>query len=258
MSRLVKAIRHPVKFIRRTAEERAVDAELVRQYFQNTASLPQYRRELHRTGLVKKLYQQRAIFKRIVRGKNVRGDQYGFGTIDVETGIRLYAVIRHLKPKVAVETGVCNGFSTAFLLQALQMNGQGKLYSIDFPEVVGQIYEPGTFWEGKGRSAIPPGQTPGWLIPQMLKEPWDLILGKSQMELPKLLRRLGAIDFFMHDSEHSYDCMWLEYEAAYAALRPGGMLASDDTNWNDAFQTFAANHDRTITRIGGNTAFFLK
>jgi len=55
---------------------------------------------------------------------------------------------------VAVETGVCNGVSTAFLLLALERNGDGELYSIDLPEIAGEEYEQGTFWDGKGGALV--------------------------------------------------------------------------------------------------------
>ncbi|MGI0067410.1 MAG: hypothetical protein ACREB9_03180 [Thermoplasmata archaeon] len=33
--------------------------------------------------------------------------------------------------------------------------------------------------------------------------------------------------------------MWFEYSSAWPCLVPGGVLASDDVTWNDAFATFA-------------------
>ena len=39
----------------------------------------------------------------------------------------------------------------------------------------------------------------------------------------------------MHDSEHSEACMRFEFDAAWAALRDGGVLAADDVTVNDAF-----------------------
>src|SRR5207247_6539200 len=137
------------------------------------------------------------------------------GAIGYTEGVYLYAVLRRLQPRVAVETGVANGFSTAFSLLALHANRIGHLHSIDLPREVGREYEPGTFYEGgEGRAGIPPGSEPGWLIPPELKERWTLILGRSQEELPRLLERLGTIDAFMHDSEHSFECMWFEFNAA--------------------------------------------
>jgi hypothetical protein len=149
-----------------------------------------------------------------------------------------------VRPLVAVETGVANGFSTAFTLLALRENGAGHLHSIDLPREVGRDYEAGTFYEGEGRAGIPAGSAPGWLIPPELKEQWTLLLGRSQDELPPLLERLGTIDSFMHDSEHSFDCMWFEFNAAWPRLRARGVLLSDDVNSTEAFPRFAAQVGR--------------
>src|SRR2546429_265801 len=42
-----------------------------------------------------------------------------------------YAAIRAFAPEIVVETGVANGVSSSYLLLALEMNGQGRLYSIE-------------------------------------------------------------------------------------------------------------------------------
>jgi predicted O-methyltransferase YrrM len=186
------------------------------------------------------------------------GDGFSLGAIGYVEGVYLYAVLRKLRPRVVVETGVANGFSTAFSLLALQRNGEGHLHSIDLPREVGREYEPGTFYEGEGRAGIPPGSDPGWLIPTALRERWTLVLGRSQEELPRLLERLGTIDSFMHDSEHSFDCMWFEFNVAWPALREGGVLLSDDVNSTEAFSRFAREQGREPVRLARGMALLTK
>ena len=159
---------------------------------------------------------------------------------------------------MAVETGVCNGVSTAFLLLALERNGDGELYSIDLPEIAGEEYEQGTFWDGKGGAVIPPGKEPGWMVPPDLRRRWRLVLGRSQDELPPLLERVGEIDFFMHDSEHSYECMGFEFDAAWGSLRPGGALVADDVTVNSAWEEFAARVAREPQPLGPKLAMIVK
>jgi len=187
-----------------------------------------------------------------------RGGGHSLGAIGYTEGVYLYAVLREVRPRIAVETGVANGFSTAFSLLALQANGEGHLHSVDLPREVGRDYEPGTFHEGEGRAGIPPGSEPGWLIPRELKERWTLILGRTQDELPPLLERLGTIDSFMHDSEHSFECMWFEFNAAWPALRDGGILLSDDVNSTEAFPRFAAETSRRPVRLARGMALLRK
>ena len=82
--------------------------------------------------------------------------------------------------------------------------------------------------------------------------------GKSQEELPPLLGRLGTIDTFMHDSEHSYECMWFEFNAAWPALRTGGVLVSDDVNSTKAFGRFARQEGRSPVRLARGMALLQK
>src|SRR5712692_7024184 len=227
--------------------DRQLDRGLTDRFLGDPDALAAAEREILASGLVQHLDEQAALFWKTARG-TTRGHRYNTGRATGRDGygegLRLYAVLRKLRPRVAVETGVCNGVSTAFLLLALAGNGAGELHSIDLPEIAGEGYGPGTFWDGKGGAVIPSGQEPGWMVPAGLRDRWQLVLGRSEEELPPLLARLGTIDFFMHDSEHSEACMRFEFETAWAALREGGVLAADDVTANDAFATFASAQGR--------------
>ncbi len=234
--------------------EERVAREFVEGFLGGQAVLDAYRAEVEESRLVEQLQAGYEEFWGIVEPST----RYNTGRLGYEEGIRVYALVRKLRPRVAVETGVCNGFSTAFLLLALQQNGIGELHSIDLPEVVGADYEPGTFWEGKQGAAIPPGKEPGWMIPAGLRERWRLTVGRSQDELPPLLARIGEIDLFVHDSEHSYECMDFEFRAAWPALHDGGALVADDWNWNDAFAELARDTGRMPVTLGKKLALLLK
>jgi predicted O-methyltransferase YrrM len=216
--------------------------------------LARYEREVKDSGLMDHLLEKGREHQAVLGGS----DGFSLGAIGYTEGVYLYAVLRKLRPQQAVETGVANGFSTAFSLLALQANGEGHLHSIDLPREVGRDYEPGTFYEGEGRAGIPTGAEPGWLIPRGLKERWTLIFGKSQEELPPLLERLGTIDTFMHDSEHSFDCMWFEFNVAWPRLRAGGLLISDDVNSTRAFARFADQEGRRPVRLARGMALLAK
>jgi Methyltransferase domain len=96
------------------------------------------------------------------------------------------------------------------------------------------------------------------MIPAPLRERWRLTIGRSQDELPQLLQRLGEIDLFVHDSEHSYECMDFEFRTVWPALREGGALVADDWNWNDAFSELARDVARTPITLGKKLALLLK
>ena len=248
--RAARAARHP----RRVAVRRRIRSE-VADFLGGRDVLACYEREVRDSGLMDHLLDRGREHHAAVAES---GGGHSLGAIGYTEGVYLYAVLREVRPRVAVETGVANGFSTAFSLLALQANGDGHLHSVDLPREVGRDYEPGTFHEGEGRAGIPPGSEPGWLIPRELKERWTLILGRTQEELPPLLERLGTIDSFMHDSEHSFECMWFEFNAAWPALRTGGVLLSDDVNSTEAFRRFAAEQSRRPVRLAPGMALLRK
>jgi predicted O-methyltransferase YrrM len=251
--RLYRAVRD-VRDPRRAAERRRI-RDGVARFLGGRDVLEGYEREVRASGLMDHLLEKgREHHDAVVE----TGAGHSLGAIGYTEGVYLYAVLRKVQPKIAVETGVANGFSTAFSLLALQANGEGHLHSIDLPREVGRDYEPGTFFEGQGRAGIPAGSEPGWLIPPDLKERWTLVLGRSQEELPPLLDRLGAIDTFMHDSEHSFECMWFEFNAGWPALRAGGVLLSDDVNSTEAFARFAAEQGREPVRLARGMALLQK
>jgi predicted O-methyltransferase YrrM len=241
--------------------DQRLDRQLTDRYLGDAGALARAGQEIQASGLVEHLEEQAARFWRTVQGET-RGHRYNTGRATGRDGygegLRLYAVLRKLRPALAVETGVCNGVSTAFLLLALVENGAGELWSVDLPEVAGEDYEPGTFWDGKGGAVVPAGEEPGWMVPADLRSRWQLVLGRSQDALPPLLDRLGPIDFFMHDSEHSEACMRFEFDAAWAALRDGGVLAADDVTVNDAFSSFASAQGREPIGIGPKLALIVK
>jgi Methyltransferase domain len=212
--------------------------------------------------LIDHLEVRAAEFWDTVQGETPRGRRYNTGRVTgrdgYEEGLRLYRLLRDVQPQVAVETGVCNGVSTAFLLLALEDNGAGELHSIDLPEVAGEEYEEGTFWDGKGGAVIPPGKEPGWMVPPELRERWHLVLGRSQDELPPLLDRIDQIDFFMHDSEHSYECMSFEFRTAWVALREDGVLVADDVNVNSAWSEFTGEIGREPEALGPKLSMIRK
>ena len=138
----------------------------------------------------------------------------------------MYIAVRTIRPVVVMETGVHHGFSSALILQALADNGGGKLFSVDMdPESEGYILEPSL-------RAIPNGKKPGWIVPDGLRDRWELFLLPSRafMESWDGLPGLNGhgIDIFIHDSDHSPDNVRAEIEWAWPRINPGGLLVVDN------------------------------
>lgn len=148
----------------------------------------------------------------------------------------LYFFVRSARPDVVVETGVAAGFSSAYLLQGLADNRAGRLISIDLPttDPSGRVDRDGV----RDRSRVASDEKTGSVVPDALRDRWELRLGDARELLPKALRELEPIDLFFHDSDHSYDHMLWEYRSAWPALRPGAWLLSDDVTRNAAFSDF--------------------
>jgi predicted O-methyltransferase YrrM len=151
------------------------------------------------------------------------------GSATSNHGRILYALCRSLKPHTLVETGVFSGISSAYILYAIQKNGLGHLDSIGLPDPFLSTY----------------GKEPGFAVPDELRERWTLQLGSSSELLEPLLDKLGSIDFFFHDSLHTYANMMFEFSISWKYLRQGGLVISDNIDDNKAFRDFSA---KTLVR----------
>lgn len=149
-----------------------------------------------------------------------------------ELAATTYVLVRLLKPKTVVETGVGAGVSSWTILRAMEDNQVGKLISIDLPtpntELLPEV---------------------GYLVPDDLRKRWQLLKGPSQKLLPSVLSDLTEVDIFQHDSRHSYSNQMSEYLTAWPYINKGGMLVSDDVS-NDALYDASQSWDREPTIIG--------
>ncbi len=152
-----------------------------------------------------------------------RGAYGGWDDADPALARAVWCLARHLRPRRVVETGVARGITTRFLLEALERNGSGWLWSIDLPPLL----------ERKLRS-----QTAA-AIPERCRRHWQYVEGSSRRRLPQLLADLDEIDLFVHDSIHTERNLRFELDCALAAMGAHGALVSDDVHMNAAFQAHA-------------------
>ena len=149
-------------------------------------------------------------------------------------GTVLYIICRKQRPDYVLETGVASGVSSSYILGALEVNGRGQLYSIDLP-----------VWQ-----KIPSG----WMIPDYLRNRWQLIQGMSSKKMAPLLGKIKEIDIFLHDSDHSYENMLWEFETVWTHLKTGGLLLAHNIDYCDAFTDFCRDHKvegLTLGDMGG-------
>lgn len=173
-------------------------------------------------------------------------EDYHPAILGKENGQKLYDLVREVEPKIMVETGVCNGFSTSLLLKAMEDNGKGELFSVDLPKTIDDVKDK----ERKG-AVIPPDKESGWAIPDELKKRWALKKGDTYEVLPRIFGNLSTeIDMFLHDSGHSYETMMFEIVLAWRNLKRDHYLLADNIDVSDAFLDFTEAKDLNKYRLG--------
>jgi hypothetical protein len=167
--------------------------------------------------------------------KGIRAGPMSFeGWNDGDAGLvrAIWCLTRHLKPERIIETGVAHGVTSRFILEALERNGEGHLWSIDLPP-----------WEREWRSQI------GAAVGDRHADRWSYIKGSSRRCLPELLSRLGQVDLFIHDSLHSERNVSFELDRAWSALRPNGAVVVDDVDANGGFRSFTNTFSGHQSRV---------
>lgn len=166
-------------------------------------------------------------------------------TINTLLGKWLYCSVRALKPLKIIETGIAHGSSSWVILNAIHKNKQGKLFSLDLPN-----NDTNTAYNFEGK----PLET-GWVVPEALQKNWNKIFGDTKETLPQLLQDEEEVNYFFHDSDHSYEHMSFEFKTVFPYLSNGGLMASDDINKNLSFQDFVADKElRTVLFTKGGSA----
>ena len=131
-------------------------------------------------------------------------------------------LVRYLKPSIVVETGVAAGFSSYAVLTALDRNGNGRLYSSDFPYFM-----------------LPnPEKFIGILVPESLKHNWDLHIEGDEINLPQILGKIDGIDFFHYDSDKSYSGRQYAMNLVASKMNQEGIIIMDDIQDNSFFYDY--------------------
>jgi predicted O-methyltransferase YrrM len=162
------------------------------------------------------------------------------GWVNLDDALLLYWLVRQVNPRTIVQTGVCNGLSAAFMMLGLVKNAsQGMLHVIDLPPVF-DARDPAWTVEGKVYGfVIPEGRTSGWLVPDAYRDRLKVWNGDAKDLLPQMVDKVDSIDFFYHDSDHTYNHMMFEFHQAKRKLNKGGLVVADDVSWNASLWDFA-------------------
>ncbi|MGB3752427.1 MAG: class I SAM-dependent methyltransferase [Parerythrobacter sp.] len=124
----------------------------------------------------------------------------------------IHFLVRYLEPEFIVETGVAAGWSSHAALAACEKNGNGRLYSSDFPY----------FRETNAADDI------GLLVPDHLRDRWTLDIRGDEHSLPEVASRNGAIDLLHYDSDKSYSGRKFALSTLEGSLSQDAWLIMDD------------------------------
>ena len=150
--------------------------------------------------------------------------KYAIGSdLNMGYGRRLgwYALVRALKPRTVVETGVDKGLGSCVLAAALLRN-RSEGY-------------PGFYF---GTDINP---SAGWLFQGKYKDIGQIFYGDS---IESLQRFEGAIDLFINDSDHSAEYEQREYACIQSKLSARSVLLGDNAHVTDALYNFALDTGR--------------
>lgn len=131
----------------------------------------------------------------------------------------LYFLTRLRRPKVVVETGVAAGYSSHAFLSALNDNGEGRLYSSDFPYF--RLPNPERFV--------------GVLVNEELRGRWELFIDGDEANIPRILSRVERVDLVHYDSDKSYSGRVSALARLQPRMAPGGIILMDDLHDNSHF-----------------------
>jgi len=152
---------------------------------------------------------------------------------NIKTLILLNLLIEEIRPTIVIETGVANGTSTRKILSSFRdLNlGNSRLYSMDV--------------------------NPKVATPDLMSNPqFNFILIDTPSSFKESMSKIGSVDLFYHDSDHSYKNQMLEYETAWEMLNPvNGILVSDDINWSNAFLDFSKKVNLKPLLLSGGGKF---
>ncbi len=159
---------------------------------------------------------------------------YGeYSDAEISLARAVWCTVLHQHPSVVVETGVARGVTSRIVLEALNRNERGHLWSIDLPHPLEKDLRAET----------------GAAVPGSHRGRWSYIEGSSRRRLPALLRSLPQVDLFIHDSLHTARNMRFEMEQTLKTLAPDGIMIVDDIGTHQAFADFGRDFPSLETTV---------
>ena len=150
----------------------------------------------------------------------------------------LYYIVRLLKPNVVLESGVSAGISTRSILEALEKNKKGDLYSSDL-----QLH--------LDKKDI------GILVTKELRHRWKLFDKGDEINLPIILDQINKLDIVYYDSAKSYSGKKIFFDRVLSNFTPK-IIIVDDIDRDYWFKDFTKKNSFDYIVFGNVGMIFLK
>jgi predicted O-methyltransferase YrrM len=128
----------------------------------------------------------------------------------------LFKLIRVIQPELAIELGTCIGISAAYQSVAQQLNGKGRLITI----------------EGSGTIAGLAKKN----IESLHLDNVDIFCGTFKDVLPGIFAKTPLVDYVFVDGHHDEQATIAYFELLLPHLSPGAILVFDDISWSEGMR----------------------
>ena len=124
----------------------------------------------------------------------------------------LFKLVRMIQPELAIELGTCIGISAAYQSAAQQLNGKGRLVTIEGSEAIADLAKKN--------------------IESLNLNNLEILYGKFKDVLPELLEKTSVVNYVFIDGHHDEQATIAYFELLLPHLSPGAIVVFDDISWS--------------------------
>ncbi len=124
----------------------------------------------------------------------------------------LFKLIRKLEPSSCVELGSCVGISASYQATALNMNGKGKLLTLEGSPEIAKVAEE--------------------TLERLNLENASVVTGPFHKTFKGVLESAKSIDLFFNDGHHDHDAVIEYFNDALPNLTDEAVIVIDDISWS--------------------------
>jgi len=134
------------------------------------------------------------------------------GSLPALWALLLFKLIRTVQPEWVIELGTCIGISAAYQSAAQQLNGKGRLITIEGSETIAGLAKEN--------------------INSLGLKNVEIHCGKFHDVLPEIFAEISAIDYVFIDGHHDEQATIAYFELLLPHLSSGALLVFDDISWS--------------------------